>query len=254
MHVTTIDPAVKWLVLDRLLDAHPDLSDEAHLLAAAETRSVDTPTIALQVERALLALPFTRIADRAGRRDGGYVDETEAGWSLITEALHPLTRSAVRLGQKGHVLAARQVALGVIIGAHRRVHPARARCSASGSAARRSRTTSSKTSPATSSMWASCCPRRTARLAGSPPTPGIRPSASGSCGASRDGSAARRYGPSIADLARVLTDSGLCAYRRLGLSSGSSQDRRCDSASSMLRKRRTPRGARRVTPIAAVSS
>jgi hypothetical protein len=119
MHLTTIDPAVKGLVLDRLLDAHPDLVDEAHLLATAETRSIDIPTVALQVERALLTLPFTRIADRAGRRGGRYIDETEAGWSLLADALRPFRHTAVRLGQGGHVLAARQVALGIILGAHR---------------------------------------------------------------------------------------------------------------------------------------
>jgi hypothetical protein len=119
MHLTTIDPAVKSLVLDRLLDAHPDLADEVQLLAAVESRSVDTPTVALQVERALMALPFTCIADRVGRRDGRYVDETEAGWSLLTDALRPFRRSAVRLGREGHVLAARQVAVGIIVGVHR---------------------------------------------------------------------------------------------------------------------------------------
>jgi hypothetical protein len=79
---TTIDRAVKGLALDRLLDAHPNLVDAAHLLADAEAHTVDTATVA-----------------------------PPGGAHAARRRLRPFRRAALQLGAGGHALAAGQTAL-----------------------------------------------------------------------------------------------------------------------------------------------
>lgn len=57
------------------------------------------------------------IGARAGRQPGrGYVDETEAQWELLTEALGPFEREIERLARLGFCEAAASFAHGVLAG------------------------------------------------------------------------------------------------------------------------------------------
>jgi hypothetical protein len=111
---TTVAPAIGALVLERLLQDHPELLGEVRLHAAAAERSIDADAVAEQVARTMLRVPFTAIAGRLGR-DLGH-DETAVGWALLEEAIRPYARTVRRLATEGHVLAAQQVALGAIRG------------------------------------------------------------------------------------------------------------------------------------------
>lgn len=123
--LTSLTPIERGLVLDALLVAHPDLSDEAEALASGLLSSPSTEQVAFEVELALTGIPLEDLAARAGRVPGrGYVHETDAAWELIEEALAPFMADLRRRIALGFGDAAATVAVGIVAGLYRLREPA----------------------------------------------------------------------------------------------------------------------------------
>ena len=103
-------------VLAKLLISHPDLRSEAELAAR---RLLDTATVECIAEKVVWALRDIPLEDLAGRvgpiRGRGYVDENEAAWDLLGEAIEPfLTDLRRRAGLR--LVSASAVAIGIVAG------------------------------------------------------------------------------------------------------------------------------------------
>lgn len=107
-------------VLGALLDAHPDLRDEADRLAAALLADIDRQSVASSLAEAYLNQSYLDIGSRAGRQlHGGYVHEVDAQWELLEEALEPFEHAIVRLARLGMTDAAHEQAAGILMGLYR---------------------------------------------------------------------------------------------------------------------------------------
>jgi hypothetical protein len=73
----------KAAVLDELVAGDLELKDRAERAARARLAQVDTDDVTNAVVAALLALDQEDLAARAGRMRYGYVEPTEAAWSLL---------------------------------------------------------------------------------------------------------------------------------------------------------------------------
>lgn len=110
----------KATVLEQLLAAHPELVEEAEGLAGAVLMSATADVIADDVADRLGSLGFEDLAARAGRIPGrGYVDEAEAAWELLEEAIEPFLADLRRRAALGFIDASASIATGTIAGLRR---------------------------------------------------------------------------------------------------------------------------------------
>lgn len=115
--LASLTPIERGLVLDALLVAHPELSDEAEALASGLLSSPSADQVAFEVELALTGIPLEDLAARAGRVPGrGYVHETDAAWELIEEVLAPFLADLERRITLDFLEAAATVAVGIVAG------------------------------------------------------------------------------------------------------------------------------------------
>lgn len=111
-------------VLAALLDAHPDLRQEAEAAARYLLGAETVDGVAEDVAWALDAIPLEDLAGRSGRvRSRGYVHENEAAWELIGEAVEPFLTDLRRRAGLGLIDAAAAVAAGIVSALYRSRHP-----------------------------------------------------------------------------------------------------------------------------------
>lgn len=101
-------------MLDELVAADPELADRAERAARAWLAQVDIDDVANVVAAAVLALDQEDLVGRAGRTRYGYVEPTEAAWSLLEAAVEPWLEDITRQLGLGHVEAARRLGVGVL--------------------------------------------------------------------------------------------------------------------------------------------
>ena len=100
-----------------LLALQPGLRPTAEALARKALDAVDEDAVADQVVAAYRGMELGRIGQRMGPRRGrGYVDENEAAWELLEEALEPFLAQISRRGRLGFTDAARRYATAVLAG------------------------------------------------------------------------------------------------------------------------------------------
>jgi hypothetical protein len=104
----------KAAVLDELVAADHELKDRAERAARARLAQVDTDDVTNAVVAALLALDQEDLAARAGRTRYGYVEPTEAAWSLLEAAVEPWLEDITRRAGLGFTEAARRLGLGTL--------------------------------------------------------------------------------------------------------------------------------------------
>ena len=104
----------KAAVLDELVAADHELKDRAERAAYVRLAQVDTDDVAKAVVAALLALDQEDLAARAGRTRYGYVEPTEAAWSLLEAAVEPWLEDVTRRAGLGLTEAARRLGLGIL--------------------------------------------------------------------------------------------------------------------------------------------
>lgn len=116
----SLTPVERGEVLDALVVAHPELEAEAERLAGEQLSSVSIEQVTSDVEAAMVWIPLDALAARAGRvRGRGYVDETEAAWELVDEAIEPFRSDLTRRAGLGLLDAAGSLAVGIVAGLHR---------------------------------------------------------------------------------------------------------------------------------------
>jgi hypothetical protein len=106
-------------VLSDLLTERPGLADDVRRLAESRLAAVDPAAVEQQVVDGFNRQHFTAIAERVGRRDGGYIDEVEAASMLLEERLEPYCREVVRLADAGLPDAAVTVGMATLSGLYR---------------------------------------------------------------------------------------------------------------------------------------
>ena len=104
----------KAAVLDELVAADHELKDRAERAARARLAQVDTDDVTNAVVAALLALDQEDLAARAGRTRYGYVEPTEAAWSLLEAAVEPWLEDITRRAGLGLTEAACRLGLGTL--------------------------------------------------------------------------------------------------------------------------------------------
>src|SRR5829696_7922161 len=88
--------AEKADVLDELVAIDHELQDRAERVARSRLSDVETDGVASAVTAALLALDQEDLAANVGRTRYGYVEPTEAAWSLLEEAVEPWLEDIAR--------------------------------------------------------------------------------------------------------------------------------------------------------------
>lgn len=105
--------AEKAAVLDELVSADHELRVRAERVARSRLRDVEIDDVADAVAAALLALDQEDLAANAGRTRHGYVEPTEAAWSLLEAAVEPWVEDIARRASLGLLDAARRLGLGI---------------------------------------------------------------------------------------------------------------------------------------------
>jgi len=104
-----LDPPEAKRLLGALVNARPDLLAEVAALASQELGAVGMEQVAEQVAQRVGRLRIEDVWDRSGSRsDGGDMDETEAAWAVVEDAVEPFVRDLerrIRLGRDPEALA-----------------------------------------------------------------------------------------------------------------------------------------------------
>lgn len=104
----------KAAVLDELVAADSEIEDRAERATRTRLAQVETGDVANEVVTALLALGQEDLAANAGRTRYGYVEPTEAAWSLLEAAVEPWLEDITRRASLGLTDAARRLGLGTL--------------------------------------------------------------------------------------------------------------------------------------------
>lgn len=111
--------AERGAVLAELLTAHPDLRAEAEHAAERLLADAAIDSVAEEIAWALREIPLEDLAGRCGRiRGRGYVDENEAAWELVHEAIEPFLTDLRRRAGRGLADAAAAIATGIVAGVY----------------------------------------------------------------------------------------------------------------------------------------
>lgn len=103
------------LVLGRLLDAHPELVDEAETLARARLADVAGESLAAEVVAAIEGIGLDQLNARSGRIPGlGYVHEVDAAYELVEEAFEPYREEVRRCARLGLTDSAVAIVVAVL--------------------------------------------------------------------------------------------------------------------------------------------
>ena len=77
--VSYLVPYERGGVLGQLLNRHPDLRDEANVIARDMLDDVSVERISRKVAKLLLNIDIEDLGSRAGKKPWGYVEPSEAG-------------------------------------------------------------------------------------------------------------------------------------------------------------------------------
>jgi hypothetical protein len=103
-------------LLDVLIARNATPAARAGREARRRLAAVDVAEVAIAVAEELLGLDQEELSRHAGRTRYGYVEPTEAAWSLLEAALEPWLEDIGRRAGLGFDGAARQIGLGVLEG------------------------------------------------------------------------------------------------------------------------------------------
>lgn len=117
--VELLDDAERSRVLQRLLQARPELQADIDRLALAVLTELDRYAVADQVQDALESISTGDVAAVSGKQRGGYVDHYEASTILLEQAVEPFLERLRRLAEAGHPNLATEAAIGILRGLER---------------------------------------------------------------------------------------------------------------------------------------
>jgi hypothetical protein len=111
-------------VLAWLLREHPELVVDAERFAAEILSKPSVERVAADVESAVIGIELDALGARVGHDRGrGYVNETDAAWELIEEAIAPFQSDLERRATLGHLEAATKLVGGIVAGLYRLREP-----------------------------------------------------------------------------------------------------------------------------------
>lgn len=123
---TTSTPALSRLgpreradLLPALLARHPEIAETLEALALARIRDVEADGIAGRLAARLRDLPLGELAARAGRQPGTYVNETDAAYEIVVEAIAPFEADLWRAAALELVEVSRTILVGIVAGLYR---------------------------------------------------------------------------------------------------------------------------------------
>jgi hypothetical protein len=102
-----------------LLQAHPDLEEEAETLAREILAPPEVEVLAKEVEEVLLALDQFELSNRAGSTRRGYVEPTEAAWMILGENVASFREQLKNLVEMGNAEGAILFCEGYLEGLYR---------------------------------------------------------------------------------------------------------------------------------------
>jgi hypothetical protein len=106
-------------VLGRLLEAHPDLADEADEIARSLLRQQNYQDVATEIEDEIRALDYEDLNARAGSHERGYVEPSEAAWEILEETAEPYLDDMKRHLELGMEAEALEICKGLVLGCYR---------------------------------------------------------------------------------------------------------------------------------------
>jgi hypothetical protein len=117
--LSLLTKAEKGALLDDLVMSDDDLRDRAEAAARRMLAEVEIDEVADAVAIAVLALSHEELATRAGKTRYGYIEPTEAAWSLLEQTIEPWINDLIRRADLGLGDSTRQLATGVLKGLRR---------------------------------------------------------------------------------------------------------------------------------------
>lgn len=106
----------KGRVLAELLESHPELVEEANVIAEFVVDDLSADDIAMDVADRVTSLGLEDLGGRAGSHPWGYVEPSEAAWELLDEAIEDVRADMIRRYRAGMVDAAERVCQGIVLG------------------------------------------------------------------------------------------------------------------------------------------
>ena len=114
-----LKPDEAAVVLQHLLEAHPELSSEAEEMARSLLHQVDYEELAAEIEDEIRALDYDDLNARAGSHEWGYVEPSEAAEEILEETLAPFVEDLKRHVELGLEAEALEICKGVVLGCYR---------------------------------------------------------------------------------------------------------------------------------------
>jgi hypothetical protein len=114
-----LKPGEAAAVLQRLLEAHPDLASEAQEMARSLLQQVEYQDVAREIEAEIRALDYEVLNTRAGRHEWGYVEPSEAAWEILEETVQPFLDDMKRHLALGLEAEALEICKGLVLGCYR---------------------------------------------------------------------------------------------------------------------------------------
>ena len=99
-----LKPGEAAAVLRCLLEAHPDLADEAEGFARSVLHQLKYQDVAAEIEDEIRQLDYEDLNARAGNHEWGYVEPSEAAWEILEQTVQPFLDEmspANELGEPG---------------------------------------------------------------------------------------------------------------------------------------------------------
>ncbi len=117
--VEQLEPGESRELLQRLLDAHPELRKEAERMARGLLGEAAFDSIAEEVQYDVESVSLEDLNSRAGRHEWGYTEPTEAAWELLQEAVDPYLDDMQRYIDLKLEKEALEICKGIILGLYR---------------------------------------------------------------------------------------------------------------------------------------
>ena len=111
-----LDPHELAKVLHQVLIRHPDLKDEANIIANDLLNDISVETVSEEVTDLVLGVGLEALGNRAGKRPWGYVEPGEAAWVVLEESIEGIQNDMKRRMKVGLELSAEKLCQGIVIG------------------------------------------------------------------------------------------------------------------------------------------
>jgi len=114
-----LKPGEAAAVLRCLLEAHPDLADEAEGFARSVLHQLKYQDVAAEIEDEIRQLDYEDLNARAGNHEWGYVEPSEAAWEILEQTVQPFLDEMKRYLELGLKAEALEICKGLVLGCYR---------------------------------------------------------------------------------------------------------------------------------------